>query len=100
FLVSSRPALTGVAEAAAAIPVSTSPASIAAGAALIEKNRCNSCHAIGTESPSESAREARAGLPRGAAPISRLGAPDLAHTRDRMSPSDIAAFIANPAAFN
>ena len=82
FLKASRPELTGVAAGAAAIPVSMKPAHIAEGAALVEKLQCGRCHAIGAFD-----RDATA------------GAPDLAHTRDRMTPADIAAFIANPNAF-
>lgn len=82
FLVASRRPLTGVAAAAAAIPVSAKPAHIAEGAALVAKLQCGRCHAIGAAD-----RDAT------------TGAPDLAHTRDRMAPADVAAFIANPNAF-
>lgn len=82
FLRASRRPLIGVAADAAAIPVSTTPAHLAEGAALVAKLQCGRCHAIGAADPE-------------AFP----GAPDLAHTRDRMAPADIAAYIANPDAF-
>ncbi len=83
FLGSSRPARTGKAAAAAAIPVSTAASDLAEGERLYAAAGCASCHAFGRRAPSP-------GVP---------AAPDLAHARNRMRPADIAAFIADPAAF-
>jgi mono/diheme cytochrome c family protein len=83
FLASSRRPLTGVAAEAAAIPVSASTEHVAEGARLFASLRCGDCHALG-----------------GADTQAKAGAPDLGHTRDRMSASDIAAFIADPPAFD
>jgi cytochrome c2 len=78
----SRP-LAGVAAAAAALPASSRPEDVAEGQRLYDKLMCARCHAFG-------ARAAQPGLP---------AAPDLAHARARMRPGDVAAFIADPAAF-
>jgi mono/diheme cytochrome c family protein len=82
FLRSQRKPLRGVAEAASQIPPSAAKADVDAGAALFANLSCGSCHAIGAID-----REARG------------GAPDLAYTRARMAPADIAALIADPVAF-
>lgn len=83
FLGASRTPLTGVAAAAAAISVSSSKADVAEGASLFASLKCGQCHALGSADADATG-----------------GAPDLAHTRDRMAPSDIAAFIADPPAMN
>jgi mono/diheme cytochrome c family protein len=78
-----RVELSAAGRAAAAVAVSARPADVAAGEALYGRLGCAACHALG-------ARPAVPGLP---------AAPDLAHARDRMRPADIAALIADPAAF-
>jgi mono/diheme cytochrome c family protein len=83
FLRASAPPLRGLAAEAAALPVSARPEDVAGGERLYAKLLCASCHALG-------ARAAAPGIPE---------APDLAHARRRMRPGDIAAFIADPAAF-
>lgn len=82
FLRSARKPLDGVAADAAKIPASGAPAHVAAGKELFEELRCGTCHAIGAID-----RDAKA------------GSPDLAYAAARMAPADIAAFIADPAAF-
>jgi mono/diheme cytochrome c family protein len=83
WLVSLRPPLSGIAAKAAAIPPSSRAKDIADGESLFAAKGCATCHAFG-------ARKASPGLP---------AAPDLAVTRDRMRPADVAAFIADPTAF-
>ena len=67
----------------ASVPATPAPQveNIAAGEALFVRSGCTACHSFGT-------RTAAASWPL---------APDLAHTRDRMSADHIAAWIADPA---
>ena len=72
--------------AAAAIPPSVAPADTQQGAALYDSLGCATCHALGRRGPS-------------AAVVPVRGAPDLSFVARRMTASDLAAFISDPAAF-
>jgi len=74
------------ARAAAAIPPSSAPADAQQGAALYDTLGCATCHALGRHVPST-------------APVPVRGAPDLVFVARRMTAADLAAFIADPAAF-
>jgi hypothetical protein len=75
------------ARAAAAIPLSHAAADVDAGRALHAKLGCATCHAAPAPSTG------RAAIPAAAA------APDLRHVAARMTPENLASFIADPAAF-
>jgi mono/diheme cytochrome c family protein len=68
------------AQAAAAIPRSSSAADVASGKLLFERLACGACHAAGGR----------------AATVAGPAAPDLGFARERMSPATTAAFIADP----
>jgi mono/diheme cytochrome c family protein len=68
------------AAAAAAIPLSITPADLATGGQIFDRLRCASCHAIDGRAPLTTA----------------LPAPDLAFVRARMRPATVAAFLVDP----
>jgi mono/diheme cytochrome c family protein len=76
--------LSPLALAAAALPPSRAAADVEAGAALYRRLGCGSCHALGQQ----------------AAVPGVADAPDLGHVGLRMSAPDIAALIADTAAFD
>ena len=95
FLASQRKPMSGVAAKAAAVAPSRSEVDVARGAALFAELRCGTCHSFGGRAsiPTAYGESPKAYDGRG------TGAPDLAHTRDRMRAADVAAYIADPTAF-